>query len=160
MASALLYRRKQLLLPGVWIEILGKADRIVGKEPEAGFTSLLAFCATAHHLAGASSGDSALVVGSANGSPTILTARQLKNPPVGSGAATGVGFTAKLTSPWTVVAMTDGVWKYAGWEAVFKALAERKGQDIMDTLREGARLRQSGAFQDDFTLVVLQTENP
>ena len=30
-------------------------------------------------------------------------------------------FTATLTGAWSVLALSDGVWKYAGWEAIAKA---------------------------------------
>ena len=47
-----------------------------------------------------------------------LTANQIKNPPVGSAAAVFTPFAGRLERPWTVLAMSDGVWKYVGWERV------------------------------------------
>ena len=49
------------------------------------------------------------------GKATVVTGCQTKDPPVGSGEAFFVPFAAELTPPWLVLAMTDGVWKYAGW---------------------------------------------
>jgi hypothetical protein len=86
----------------------------------------------------------------------VLTNRQNKNPPVGSGAAYFVPFAARLVCPWVVLAMSDGVWKYVGWDNVFKAASEQDGPKIIETIRERARLPGSGNLQDDFTLVAFQ----
>ena len=52
--------------------------------------------------------------------------------------------------------MSDGVWKYAGWETVREVALETSGQACIDALREKALLPGSGRLQDDFTLVVLE----
>ena len=59
-----------------------------------------------------------------SGANVILTRHQFKDPPVGSGEASFVPFTARLASPWTVLALTDGVWKYAGWDHVLQVAAQ------------------------------------
>jgi hypothetical protein len=51
--------------------------------------------------------------------------------------------------------MTDGVWKYAGWDAVLQAPTGDAGEDTLRLLRQRAALPGSGALQDDFTLVIL-----
>jgi hypothetical protein len=131
-------------------------DKEVANQPEAGFTTIVAFCLQGEYLCGASSGDSALVVTGTRERGTILTGRQHKNPPVGSGEAFFVGFAAKLEKPWAILAMTDGVWKYAGWEAILNIASDENGDDIISSLRNRSRLPYSGRFQDDFTVVVLQ----
>ena len=88
--------------------------------------------------------------------PIILSQGQHKNPPLGSGGASTVAFAAALKKPWTLLAMTDGVWKYAGWETVLGIASDRSGEEIIQQLKNRARLPLSGAFQDDFTVVVLQ----
>jgi len=45
-----------------------------------------------------------------------LTRQQAKNPPIGSGDALFTPFGALLADPWLVLAMSDGVWKYVGWD--------------------------------------------
>jgi hypothetical protein len=80
----------------------------------------------------------------------------MKNPPVGSRGAVFVPFSLQLVHPWTVLAMTDDVWKYAGWDNIFAALSKATGEDILLTLREKAALPRTGQLQDDFTLVVFQ----
>jgi hypothetical protein len=142
------------MLLRVWDDILAYVDRAVADDAGTGFTTLVAFCAARGHLAGASCGDSALVLGESQQEPLVLTARQSKDPPVGSGAAVFVPFAIKLHAPWAAVAMTDGVWKYVGWDAVLQAAANPAG-DVVPSLRQRAALPGSGALQDDFTLVIL-----
>ncbi len=156
-----------------WQSVMHRADQAVRSDPVAGFTTLLAFCITPTCIRGASSGDSAALlvsdgragsgrVGKSAASPTlpeleILTAGQVKNPPVGSGNAHFTGFYADLKSPWTVLAMSDGVWKYTGWDPICRIASRHPaGQDIIDTMRDCAASPVSGRLQDDFTLVVFQ----
>jgi hypothetical protein len=147
-----------LFLPSCWETILQRADAAVTATAGAGFTTLVAFCLTEKHLCGASCGDSAVVLLNAGDPAQVLTSRQCKNPPVGSGGAVGVSFGANLSSPWTVLAMSDGVWKYAGWENVFRIGAEEKGETVGRGLLDCARLKRTGELQDDFTLIVLQDD--
>lgn len=153
--AALTYPAAGLLQPATWTKILEEVDRAVADDPDAGFTTVVAFCITQGTLCGASCGDSAAVLLGPNRPGDVLTARQYKNPPVGSRGASFVSFTAKLLSPWTVLAMSDGVWKYAGWENVLKIAAEARAEDIIPLTCNRARLPRSGNLQDDFTLVVL-----
>lgn len=53
--------------------------------------------------------------------------------------------------------MTDGVWKYVGWEKTLSIAREKRGEEIIAELKMRARLPLSGAFQDDFTVVVCQS---
>jgi hypothetical protein len=145
----------ELLLPRVWDDILAFVDRAVADDPHAGFTTLVTFCVANGHLAGASCGDSALALVLPPDAPLVLTSRQSKNPPVGSGGAVFVPFAVQLRPPWTLLAMTDGVWKYSGWDAVLQAPAGAAGEDVVQALRQRAALPGSGALQDDFTLVIL-----
>jgi hypothetical protein len=145
-----------LLGPAAWIPILRAADEAVAACKEAGATTLVAFCLTENALCGGSGGDSAAVVVNPRQPPAILTRGQQKNPPVGSGAAVFVPFSTGLLPPWTVLAMTDGVWKYAGWEQVFAAAAACSGTAMIGALRKAASLPASGRLQDDFTLVGFQ----
>jgi hypothetical protein len=144
----------ELMLLRLWDDILAYVDRTVADDAEAGYTTLVAFCIAGGHLAGASCGDSALAVATAQQEPLILTSRQSKNPHVGSGAALFVPFSAVLAPPWTVLAMTDGVWKYTSWDTVLRTAAG-KPDEAIPSLRQRAGLPATGALQDDFTLVVL-----
>jgi hypothetical protein len=142
--------------PWQWPDLLRRADEAVRDDPEAGFTTLVGFAAITDCTAvGASCGDSAVLLAE-SGRSELLTARQFKNPPVGSGDATFVSFSGWPDSQGVLLAMTDGVWKYAGWEAVKEAARMLRGQELIDAIAARARLPRSGEFQDDFTLVVLE----
>jgi len=136
--------------PDVWAGVVRKADAAVSPDADAGFTTLVAFCVGNGVVSGASCGDSAALATTAGQPGVILTARQHKNPPVGSGGTRPVGFAAKLSPPWAVLALSDGVWKYAGWDAVIALATQRTGKDLIDALRGRAAL-PNGRLQDDFT---------
>jgi hypothetical protein len=133
---------------------LGRAvDEAVEREAGAGYTTLVMLAVYDGELVGTSSGDSAAVLFNA-GECTVLTAEQFKNPPVGSGTAVFREFGARLLAPWALLAVTDGVWKYTGWEAVLAA-ASGPSETAVAGLRERAVL-QGGELQDDFTLVLVR----
>lgn len=155
--AALTYPLANLFHPDTWADILRAADEAVCDDPTAGFTTLVGFCVSGSFVCGASSGDSAAVLFQAGRAGVVLTAHQQKNPPVGSRAASFVSFCARLVAPWTLLAMSDGVWKYAGLTNVMRIASEERGQEIIPAIREQAELRPSGRLQDDFTLVVLQS---
>ena len=139
-----------------WPDILRQADATILADVGAGLTTLVGFAVRGDQLSGASCGDSAVVLLDASGKATVVTGRQTKIPPVGSGEAFFVPFTAELTAPWLVIAMTDGVWKYAGWQRIKEAASRHRGQRLIDSLQALARLPGSGKFQDDFTLILIQ----
>jgi serine/threonine protein phosphatase PrpC len=141
----------------VWPTILRFADESVAADGDAGFTTLVAFCVTGGRIAGASSGDSALVA-VVEGGAEVLTAHQMKNPPLGSSGAIFVPFAAALRQPRRVLTMSDGVWKYVGMGGVLDAATRQKGSDLIEVLTAKARLPGSGKFQDDFTVVVVEDE--
>lgn len=142
-----------------WAGVLRSTDEAVCTDAEAGFTTFIALCVHADRVVGISNGDSAaLLVSGAH--TTELTAGQSKNPPVGSGTAAGSPFAAKLIPPWRLLVMTDGVWKYAGWQRVVEAVRRQTGADVMAELQQAARLVGSGRFQDDFTVVLLESARP
>ncbi len=146
----------ELMKPAAWSDLLRAADRAVLRDPVAGFTTLLGFRIADGLLVGASSGDSAILVRSGAGPVEDVTREQHKNPPVGSGAARFVAFSARLIAPWTAIAMSDGVWKYAGWDAIGRAAASERGEALAATLQAAARLPRTGAFPDDFTVVIFE----
>ncbi|HEX4609031.1 MAG TPA: protein phosphatase 2C domain-containing protein [Urbifossiella sp.] len=138
-----------------WVSLLGLADRAVAADAAAGFTTLVGLCIRCGVLAGASSGDSAVLV-TAGGEAREATAGQRKNPPVGSGGADFAPFAASLAGPWAVLVVSDGVWKYAGWDRIIRAAAGLRGEALVDALKTAARLPGSGRFPDDFTVVVFE----
>jgi hypothetical protein len=141
-----------------WEDALERADAAVSADPLAGLTTLVALEIAGDFVSGASCGDSAAVAVWGDGLIRLLTAAQHKNPPVGSGEAAFVPYKLQLARPWKVLLISDGVWKYAGWERVWKSAANLSGDELLDDLQQAARLPATGEFQDDFTAVLLQSE--
>lgn len=139
-----------------WTASLTAADAAVSADREAGFTTLVGLCVTADSVEGASCGDSAAVAVCAGEAPRVLTSRQFKNPPVGSGEADFIPFELELARPWKLLVMSDGVWKYASWDRVWDSAARLSGEDLIANLQDAARLKSTGEFQDDFTVVLLE----
>lgn len=127
----------------------------VAADAAAGFTTLVGLCVCRDVVVGASSGDSAALLVSV-GKSHHLTAAQHKHPPVGSGGAVAVPFAAALREPWRVLVMSDGVWKYVGWDRVIDVASQARGSDVIAELQQAARLPGSGRLQDDFTVVLLE----
>jgi PPM family protein phosphatase len=159
MEAACLQRPDRLRDVAAWPALLRRADNAVRADSAAGYCTLLGFCIWAGALAGASAGDSAVLAVTGDGAPRELTAGQAKNPPVGSGAAQFLPFAAKLSSPWAVLAMSDGVWKYIGWERLVEAVSTLRGEALLAALQDAARLRASGRFPDDFTVVLFEEQS-
>jgi hypothetical protein len=155
-ASALAPER--LFLPSTWTKLLCAVDAGVARHAGAGFTTLVAFCLNETAVCGASCGDSAALLLGAGHPEVILTRHQQRNPPVGSGGAVFVPFGARLTMPWRVLAVTDGVWKYAGWENVMACASQQAGAEVIQAIRGRAALPGSGGLQDDFTVVLFQAD--
>ncbi len=154
--AALSLSPHQLSDSRTWTALLQQADAAVAADHEAGFTTLIGLSILGDVLHGASCGDSAVLVVSEDQGPRQATADQLKNPPVGSGVATFIPFTATLAGRWSVLAMSDGVWKYAGWDRIFETVATHRGESLVAALQAAARLRRSGQFPDDFTVVLFE----
>jgi len=140
-----------------WGTLFRTADLAVAADPTAGLTTLVGFGVTTGRIAGASCGDSDVLVVT-DAAAVVLTRGQRKNPSVGSGDAEAVGFEVELPQPWKVLAVSDGVWKYVGWERVIAAARAKSGRDLLAELERAARLPGSGRFQDDFTAVLLELE--
>ncbi len=139
-----------------WSAILRKADAAVCVDPDAGYTTLVGLSVSRDRVVGASSGDSAALL-LCGDSVVELTSDQRKNPPVGSGAAVAVPFASVLRVPWRILTMSDGVWKYVGWERIIEFARREGGSELVAELKRSARLPGSGQFQDDFTVVLLET---
>jgi hypothetical protein len=143
--------------PAVWPGILRSADQAVEANSAAGFTTLVGLAVVRNQVVGASCGDSAALLVSGE-RVTELTAGQRKNPPVGSGNAVAVPLTAALDSDWRLFAMTDGVWKYVGWDRLVGAARRQRGAELIADLQGMGRLPARGGFSDDFTIVVLEDQ--
>lgn len=146
----------ELTVSDTWVDLAARADAAVAADREAGYTTLVAFCVRGDRLAGASVGDSAAVLLTEVWSGVRLTDRQQKNPPIGSGEAFAMPFGVRLPTPWAVLAITDGVWKYGAWEHILPLKPNVPGQEMVEALLKRVRLPGSGELQDDFTAVALR----
>lgn len=150
---------RALVDPDTWGAILGATDRAVCDDPDAGYTTLIGFVVTGDFVAGASCGDSAVMM-LVRGEPAReLTRSQRKNPPVGSGGADVVPFSAAMPRPWWILAMSDGVWKYVGWDRLVEAARTSGGQPLIEALQALARSPRTGQFPDDFTVVLFEDDD-
>jgi serine/threonine protein phosphatase PrpC len=149
---------KKLSLPSTWIDILLSADRAVATDVTSGFTTLIAFCILNDWICGASSGDSALAYWDERNDGEILTQYQAKNPPIGFGGANIVPYSAHLQLPWTVAAMTDGVWKYVGWDRLRDVFKLERSEALIERLLTIAKSPANRRLQDDFTIVLVRTD--
>lgn len=156
LASALAHQPPKLTDPQTWSGIMRQADKAVANHPVAGFTTLVCLCVYQGRVVGSSSGNSAALLVSPT-QPNELTAGQKKNPPVGSCAAVAVPFGTSVEEPWRVLIMSDGVWKYVGWERVIEVAGRAPRSSVIPELQQLARLPGSGRFQDDFTVVMLES---
>jgi hypothetical protein len=159
MQAAVEYPHDMLTKGDTWVGILRLADQTVANDTAAGLTTLVGFCLTNGTLVGASNGDSAVLVLDAGRDCREITRGQSKNPPIGFGDAVVVPFADRLAKPWTVLAVSDGVWKYVGWERIREHASHLRGRALSEALQQAGRLTRTGAFQDDFTLGVFHEEN-
>ena len=151
------YSPRRLMRDRVWQRILHRADKAVARCRDAGFTTLIAGCVTPTMVCGAANGDSAVVLGWCDYAE-LLTAEAVKNPPVGSGRAPFAVFRAALGPPWTLLAMTDGVWKKLGWAPINRSAVchDENGKALAEQLCRTAFRAGGLRLQDDFTLIVIQ----
>ena len=148
--------------PITWRSMARRADRQVRAAPGAGFCTLVGLAVTARRVSGAACGDSAAVLAVGDDATQFLTSEQDKNPPVGSGNASFTFFSARVSpaKPWTLLLMTDGVWKFTGLDPVIEAAISREpAPRIIDRLREAAARNGhllGRSLRDDFTVTVVQ----
>lgn len=145
----------KLARASLWPMFLQEVDAVVNGDPNVGFTTLVALAIFPDTVVGASNGDSGALALVDRGHH-ILTDNQIKKPPVGTGMATFVPFACELRPPWKILTMSDGVWKYAGWESIVEIATSHSGMELVDAVANKARLPKSGRFQDDFTLVLVE----
>jgi len=152
------YFREQLRDETTWVEIISGADSFLSDNDAAVYTTLVCLGIVDEFLAGASCGDSMALLLDGFGRQHILTESQRKNPPVGSGSALPVSFSARLGAGWQLVVMSDGVWKYLGWGEITEIVQEKRGFNVVFGLRELAQSRCKGRLWDDWSVVVLTDE--
>ena len=150
------YSLNELLNPATWQAIGEAVDRNVSLKPDAGYTTFIGLALVESFVIGISCGDSAVAL-LLHDKFVQLTERQHKNPPIGSGAARLAPFSARLSEPWKLLLMSDGVWKYTGWEAIVERYRREGGQALISSLRDVAAFNNGGRLFDDFSLILIES---
>ena len=122
-----------------WILLLTGADEAVSDAEGEGFTTLIGLAAWKSGVRGASCGDSGVFLCRANGTAEWLTENQRKNPPVGSGAAFPVDFSARTFPGDTLLVMSDGAFRYVGEEKLCAACQNADLSLVAAGLREAQK---------------------
>jgi len=139
-----------------WWNLFKWIDGQVQRDDEAGLTTLIAFVVESGYVYGAACGDSAAYLYNARTQLLDLTAGQQKNPQIGSGMTSCTFFSSPLAKPWSLLVMTDGVWKYVGRSRIAELLATAGDKDLATRLADAGRLPGSGKFPDDFTFALIE----
>jgi serine/threonine protein phosphatase PrpC len=138
-----------------WVRIFREADERLATQA-AGETTGVVVALTGRGVVGVSAGDSEAWVISA-ASMDDLTSSQVKHR-IGSGRAEPVTF-HRPTLNGTLLAATDGLFKYAAPEKIVTLANSGAVPDLGHALAGLVRLR-SGAFQDDVGIVVVASALP
>lgn len=142
-----------LAQPGAWMDILADANARVASGTE-GFTTLIGFAVGPDFICGASVGDSKLYFQPRGGEIIELTANQDKNPPCGVIGAYFAAFSTQLPEEGSVLlAVTDGVWKYAGYEAIQNVLKLETSTAAAEILLTAIRARGGQQLPDDVAII-------
>ncbi len=149
------YPLKKLLNPFTWQAIGEAVDRNVSLDSDAGYATFIGLALIPSFVIGISCGDSAVAL--LLGDKFVqLTEHQQKNPPIGSGAARLTPFSARLDDTWKMLMMSDGVWKFAGWEAIIEMCRAEEEQALISSLREVAVSSTGGRLLDDFSVILIE----
>ncbi len=150
------YALEELTNAQTWEAIGEIVDRNVSLKPDAGYATFIGLVLIPSFVVGISSGDSAVAL-FLNDKFVLLNEHQHKNPPIGSGAARLAPFSARLNQPWKLLLMSDGVWKFIGWETIIKRCGADSGQELMSSLRDVAAKNTGGTLADDFSLILIES---
>lgn len=141
---------------GTWQNILQHADHETSLT--GGFTTLVALAVSPDFVAGASSGDSKVFFKLPPYSEIHeWTAHQRKNPPVGSQSADFVPFMCHAVSGGRIMLLSDGVWKYCGYDAL-KHSFDLPSSSVPDHLRNAVLSRAGSTLPDDFSIITVDID--
>lgn len=144
-----------MLVPRMLEQLLVRADSRILRTRGAGETTAVVVVASDGRVFGASVGDSeAWLIAGAD--VQVLTARQLRKPLLGSGAAVPTSF-GPVPFRGRLVLGSDGLFKYSSRPALLERAAHSAVGIAASDLAELVRL-SSGALQDDVAVVVLDAE--
>ena len=137
-----------------WAEWLAHVDREISRSRSCGLAAaVIVEVRIDGTITGASVGDCEAWLFVNGTMPKSLTAEQIRKPLLGEGAATPVGFEARVAGG-TLIAATDGLWKYLNRTRIAEAASIRPLETAAEALVNGVRLR-SGALQDDVAVAIV-----
>jgi PPM family protein phosphatase len=138
-----------------WAYMLSVSDRLISFSTEAGLAAVAVMEVWKDgRVTGASVGDCEIWIFDRDYQPKCLTANQVRKPLLGDGTAVPVGFAADAPrSTRTIVAATDGLWKYANLRRIEKIVTEEPLKTVVNMLVDAARL-PNGRLQDDIAVTV------
>ena len=137
-----------------WAEWLAHVDREISRSRSCGLAAaVIVEVRIDGTITGASVGDCEAWVFVNGTTPKSLTAEQIRKPLLGEGAATPVGFEARVAGG-TLIVATDGLWKYLNRTRIAEAASIRPLETAAEALVNGVRLR-SGALQDDVAVAIV-----
>jgi hypothetical protein len=147
------YSVSELFQSSTWRDVLRRADEAVSEASNTG-TTLLGFAASDRFVCGASVGESKLYSRFAANRVTELTARQWKNPPLGSGHIIVTPFFEQVPPGSVYMAASDGAWKHTDFEDIQQALGMTNAYNAIEYLR-AAVVEKQGSLPDDFSVIEL-----
>lgn len=154
-SAGLKYSPEDLLEDKAWRNIFDQTDEAVYQDKQAGFTTFISLYVGAEKIVGVSVGDSAALIVNSQGTFKVLTERQCKNPPMGSGNAQPTIFSLELKGSWKLLTISDGVWKFVGWQKIVDEALKFRGDTLIENLKALAA-GPSGLLPDDFTIVLIE----
>lgn len=144
---------QQLFMDRTWIRIIQEADRKAAAT--GGFTTLIALAVSDDFAAGASCGDSKAFFRLAGHTELAeWTVHQRKNPPVGSECADPEPFMCHAIGGSRLLIVSDGVWKFCGYEAL-KTAFEIPPDQVAEHLKSAVLSRAGSSLPDDFSLITV-----
>lgn len=143
-----------LLDASAWEELLDEVDITVSET--GGYTTLVAAAFNPEVVTGGSCGDSKLYRHShETQSIEEWTALQTRNPPVGSGECQFETFHHEVLDGDRFLILSDGVWKYCGYEALKSTFTLPDLAVAPPHLRTATLERVGRTLPDDFSLIAL-----
>ncbi len=137
-----------------WEQWVQQMDRQLQEDPKTGLSTILVAVVTRNRISGASAGDSELRV-LTDEETQHITKHQHRKPLPGTGKARPVSFEAEHNGE-SILAATDGFWKYTGTDDVIEKHNEGGDVTAADFV-DLVRLR-SGDLRDDVGIVLIKFE--
>lgn len=142
---------EKLNSPNDCLRHLCELDLLITRATDCGETTGIIAVVTQDEIYGANVGDSAAWLFMSDGKEELT---RIRKPYLGTGVAAPHQFARKWCGG-TLVAATDGLWKYTNLELIEWTVRKGNPDGLASELANLTRLR-SGAFQDDIAIATYQ----